>query len=119
MTDLSPDDLLALALPLAVEAGARLLATLADQRTIVSKTTGTDLVTEMDTWSESFLTAGILSARPDDSIQGEEGADQLGSSDVRWVLDPIDGTVNYIHGMPGWNVSVAAEVGGEVVAAVV
>ncbi|MCU1453335.1 MAG: inositol monophosphatase [Acidimicrobiales bacterium] len=117
--EVAPAELLALARPLAEACGARLLAGLADQRTIDTKSTMTDVVTEMDTWAESFLTAGILAARPDDSVQGEEGADQVGTSGVRWWLDPIDGTVNYVHGMPGWNVSVAAEVGGEIVAGVV
>ncbi|MCU1352872.1 MAG: inositol monophosphatase [Acidimicrobiales bacterium] len=119
MTAPTPTELLDLARPLAEQAGAHLLAGVADQRTIGTKTTGTDIVTEMDRWAETFLVTGLLAARPDDSVQGEEGADRQGTSGVRWWLDPIDGTVNYVHGMPGWNVSVAGEVDGEVVVGVV
>jgi myo-inositol-1(or 4)-monophosphatase len=84
-----------------------------------TKSSATDVVTEMDRASERLLVDRILSRRPDDGILGEEGADHLGSSGVRWVLDPIDGTVNYLYGLPSWAVSVAAEIDGITVVGVV
>ncbi|MEO6627973.1 MAG: inositol monophosphatase family protein [Aquihabitans sp.] len=113
-------ELLALAQPIAVEVGEHLEAALAGDRfAMTSKSTPTDLVTEFDTWAEAHITKAILSARPDDSIQGEEGADIAGSSDVTWSVDPIDGTVNFVHAIPGFCVSIAARVNGETVAGVV
>ena len=61
----------------------------------------------------------MLERRPDDAFLGEETGSATGSSGVRWVVDPIDGTVNYLYGLPEYSVSIAAEVGGEVVAGVV
>ena len=63
--------------------------------------------------------AAARSSRPDDAILGEEGDDHPGTSGVRWVVDPIDGTVNYLYGLPDCAVSVAAEVDGELVAGAV
>jgi myo-inositol-1(or 4)-monophosphatase len=77
------------------------------------------MVTEMDRASEELIVAGIRSHRPDDGIVGEEGADVGGTSGVRWLVDPIDGTTNYLYGHPGFAVSIAAEVDGEIVAGVV
>jgi myo-inositol-1(or 4)-monophosphatase len=57
--------------------------------------------------------------RPDDGFVGEEGSDLAGSTGVVWIADPIDGTVNYLYGLPHFAVSLAAEVDGEVVAGVV
>jgi len=119
MTDRLADELLAVARPLAESVGRRLVESLASARTIGTKSTSTDLVTEMDTWAEQRLTEGLLAARPDDGILGEEGADIAGTSGVVWSIDPIDGTVNFVHGMPGFNVSMGARVDGETVAAVV
>lgn len=84
-----------------------------------TKSSATDVVTEMDRASEALLVDRLLSQRPDDGILGEEGADHVGSTGVRWVIDPIDGTVNYLYGLPEWAVSVAAEIDGIVVAGVV
>ena len=61
----------------------------------------------------------LLGARPDDGLVGEEGDDLRGTSGVVWIVDPIDGTVNYLYGLPHFAVSIAAEVDGEVVAGVV
>jgi myo-inositol-1(or 4)-monophosphatase len=79
---------------------------------VSTKTTGTDMVTEMDRASEALITDGLLGPRPDDGILGEEGAHRVGSTGVRWVVDPLDGTTNYLYGFPGFNVSIAAEVDG-------
>lgn len=84
-----------------------------------TKSSAVDVVTEADRATEELLRRRLLAARPDDAILGEEGEDHAGSSGVRWVLDPIDGTVNYLYGLPDCAVSVAAEIGGEVVAGVV
>jgi myo-inositol-1(or 4)-monophosphatase len=86
---------------------------------IATKTTGTDMVTEMDRASEALIEAELLSARPTDGILGEEGADRTGTSGVRWVVDPLDGTTNYLYGFPGFNVSIAAEIDDHVVAGAV
>jgi myo-inositol-1(or 4)-monophosphatase len=61
----------------------------------------------------------LLGVRPDDGFVGEEGQDIVGSSGVSWVVDPIDGTVNYVYGLPHYAVSIAAERDGRVVAGVV
>ncbi len=84
-----------------------------------TKSSATDVVTEMDRRSEALLVDRILSRRPDDGIVGEEGSDHVGETGVRWILDPIDGTVNYLYGQPSWAVSVAAEIDGVIVVGVV
>jgi myo-inositol-1(or 4)-monophosphatase len=84
-----------------------------------TKTSAVDVVTEADRAVEALIRSRITAARPDDAILGEEGDDRPGTSGVRWVVDPIDGTVNYLYGLPDCAVSVAAEVEGEVVAGVV
>ena len=84
-----------------------------------TKTSVVDVVTEADRAVESLIREQIGAQRPDDAILGEEGDDQAGTSGVRWVVDPIDGTVNYLYGLPDCAVSVAAEVDGEVVAGAV
>ena len=84
-----------------------------------TKSSASDVVTEMDRRSEALLVDRILTARPDDGILGEEGADHVGETGIRWVIDPIDGTVNYLYGNPSWAVSVAAEIDGVTVVGVV
>lgn len=113
-------ELLALAEPIAVEVADHLRTSLAgDGPAISTKSTPTDLVTELDTWAEARITERISASRPDDAIQGEEGADVTGTSGVTWCVDPIDGTVNFVHGIPGFCVSIAAQVDGRTVAGVV
>ena len=73
----------------------------------------------MDTWAEAHITETLLAARPHDGVQGEEGADLVGTSGITWSVDPIDGTINYIHGLPGFCVSIAAQVDGRSIAGVV
>ncbi|KRF06949.1 hypothetical protein ASG88_18645 [Nocardioides sp. Soil777] len=84
-----------------------------------TKSSAVDVVTEADRAVEALVRRRILEQRPDDAILGEEGDDHPGTSGVRWVVDPIDGTVNYLYGLPDCAVSIAAEVGDEVVAGVV
>ena len=114
-----PADLLAVARPIAEAVAARLEASLGSELRISSKSTATDLVTEMDQWAEAHITEALLAARPDDSVLGEEGVDHVGSSGVSWSVDPIDGTINFIHGLPSFCVSIAAQVAGHSVAGVV
>ena len=84
-----------------------------------TKTSAVDVVTEADRAVEELIRTRLTEERPDDAVLGEEGDDRPGTSGVRWVVDPIDGTVNYLYGLPDCAVSVAAEVDGEVVAGVV
>src|SRR5215212_2374818 len=87
--------------------------------TVDVKSSPTDVVTAVDTATERLITGRLLAARPDDGLLGEEGAAREGSSGVRWVVDPIDGTVNFLYDLPAYAVSIAAEVDGAVVAGVV
>ncbi|TQK70777.1 inositol monophosphatase family protein [Nocardioides sp. SLBN-35] len=84
-----------------------------------TKSSDIDVVTAADRASEELIRRLVLEARPDDAFLGEEGDDLAGTSGVRWVVDPIDGTVNFLYGIPEYAVSIAAEVDGEVVAGVV
>ena len=114
------DELHDLAIAAAREAGALVLEGRRGQIEVAAtKSSATDVVTEMDRRSEALLVDRLLSQRPDDGVLGEEGAAHIGSTGVRWVLDPIDGTVNYLYGLPEWGVSVAAEIDGIVVVGVV
>jgi myo-inositol-1(or 4)-monophosphatase len=114
------DALRALAERVARAAGMLLLDGLGRTRAEVgTKSTGTDMVTEMDRASEALIERELLAARPDDGLLGEEGMSREGTSGVRWVVDPLDGTTNYLYGFPGFNVSIAAELDGDVVAGAV
>ena len=117
---ISADELLELALRTARDA-ARLIEAGAARGVEVSstKSSAVDVVTESDRSAELLIRRSLLEARPDDAVLGEEGDDQLGTSGVRWIVDPIDGTVNFLYGIPQYAVSIAAEVDGEVVAGVV
>lgn len=84
-----------------------------------TKSTATDMVSEVDRASEEHVVREILSARPADGVLGEEGASRDGTSGVRWVIDPLDGTTNYLYGLPVFAVSVAAEIDGTAVVGVV
>ncbi len=113
------DELLGLARDAAGRAGDMLVEALDRPRTVASKSTSTDLVTEMDRASEELIVSHILEHRPDDAILAEEGSDRTGTSGVRWVIDPVDGTTNYVYGHPGWGVSIGAELDGELAVGVV
>ena len=118
MSDLS-DELLALGVDLAAHAAALLLDRLDREHIVGTKSSPTDMVTDTDRAAEALIVAGIEAARPGDAVLGEEGADAVGTSGVRWVVDPIDGTTNYLYGLPGFAVSIAAELDGEAVVGVV
>jgi myo-inositol-1(or 4)-monophosphatase len=89
-----------------------------------TKTTITDVVTAADRAVEVLVRQQLLEGHPDDRVLGEEGGEGPQASEptadgVRWIVDPIDGTVNYVYGIPHYAVSIAAEVAGQVVAGVV
>lgn len=73
-----------------------------------TKSSATDVVTEMDRRSEQFLQRFLAQHRPGDGLLGEEGAHRRGTTGITWVVDPIDGTVNYLYQLPAYAVSVAA-----------
>lgn len=110
-----PDALLALAVDVARAAAALVARGRASAAEHVDvKSSPTDVVTAVDKASEELIAGRLLAARPDDGLLGEEGADRAGTSGVRWVVDPIDGTVNFLYGLAPYAVSIAAEVDGEV-----
>ena len=103
-----PEDLLELCLGVARQAGALLM----DRPTsfeVSSKSTAIDIATQMDRASEKFIVDSLLASRPHDGIIGEEGSSRQSTSGLTWVIDPVDGTVNYLYGIPGWNVSIAVK----------
>ena len=126
-----PEALLRIAVDAAGEAGRLLASWRGDERpeVIDTKSSPTDVVTEMDRRSEALITEWIRAIRPGDTVLGEEGGQTVGGSRgsaaagdrarVRWVVDPLDGTVNYLYGLPDWAVSIAAEVDGTILAGVV
>ena len=116
----SAADLLALAVETAREAG-RLIVSMRDRGVDVAdtKSSPVDVVTEADRACEKLILERLLGARPTDGFVGEEGDDVEGSSGIRWIVDPIDGTVNYLYGLPHYAVSIAAAQGDLVVAGVV
>ena len=99
---------------IAVEGGSRLTAS-----EIHVKGTPTDLVTETDRKVEAYLTGRIRERFPDHGIFGEESGETAGAGEYRWVIDPIDGTVNFIHGFPYYSISIALQKQGKTVAGVV
>ena len=84
-----------------------------------TKSTSTDVVTEIDTWAEGAIVEAITSRRPNDGFLGEEGSDTPGTTGVRWVIDPVDGTTNLLYDLSGYNVSIGAELNGETLAGAV
>jgi myo-inositol-1(or 4)-monophosphatase len=116
------DELLAIAVRIARDAaetaGRMRAVAITDVHT---KSTDTDVVTAADTAVERQVVSALRAERPGDGVLGEEYGDSAPPAPgaVRWILDPIDGTVNYLYGLPQYAVSLAAEVGGVVVAGVV
>ena len=123
----SAADLLDLAREIAVRASEFAL----DARRVgvsvaATKSSATDIVTAVDRDAETLIRSLILDARPDDGIVGEEDVAHIGTSGIDWVVDPIDGTVNFLYGIPAWAVSIAVvegaaggAVGGTTLAGVV
>jgi myo-inositol-1(or 4)-monophosphatase len=111
--------LLELACRAAVAAGRLLIGSGGRPRVVATKSSPTDVVTEADRAAEALVRELISAERPGDRILGEEGGETGSPGAVRWIVDPLDGTVNYLYGLPDWAVSVAAEVDGRVVAGAV
>ena len=84
-----------------------------------SKTTPTDTVTIVDKAAERVIINGLSAMRPDDRVVAEESGDSEHEGDVTWFVDPLDGTVNYLYGLPPYSVSIAAVVADQPVAGVV
>jgi myo-inositol-1(or 4)-monophosphatase len=103
-------------LPLAREAARAAASVLLAERPSVmaegpsaTKSSGTDPVTRADVAAQQVIAGVITRARPGDAIFGEEGLDRPGDSGWRWIVDPLDGTVNYLYGRDQWSVSIAVE----------
>jgi myo-inositol-1(or 4)-monophosphatase len=116
-----PAELAELARSVAREAAEMLADRHGTAAVVDTKSSPTDVVTQLDRAAEELIRRQILQARPGDAVLGEElgQTGQAAKGAVRWVVDPLDGTVNYLYGLPAWAVSVAAEVAGVVVAGVV
>jgi myo-inositol-1(or 4)-monophosphatase len=119
-------ELVATLLALAVELGEAAAALLAAGRgaeaagwVTGTKSSPTDHVTEVDRASEQLIVEGIRRGRPDDGILGEEGAAREGTSGVRWIIDPLDGTTNFVYDLPAYAVSIGVEHEGRTVVGVV
>ena len=138
MSEPAAGDLLELACSVAVAAGRLLLGRGGRATVVATKSSPTDVVTEADQAAEALIRERLGAARPGDRILGEEGGETRAGSGaggsgaggsgeggegrdngVRWIVDPLDGTVNYLYGLPDWAVSIAAEAGGTVVAGAV
>jgi myo-inositol-1(or 4)-monophosphatase len=114
-----PVALIELAEEIARAAGAQLRAAFETELRIETKSSPTDLVSEADVAAETLIRERLLAVRPDDGMLGEEGSDTRGSSGLRWIVDPLDGTTNFLFGIPQWGVSIAVEDGQGMLAGVV
>ena len=114
----APDELVALATRLA-RAAADVLRNRSADLDVDAKSTPTDVVTAMDKAAEAVILDGLLAARPGDAVISEESAERPGSTGVTWFVDPLDGTVNYLYGLPHFAVSIAAAVDEQLVCGVV
>jgi len=117
---MSPQGLREIAEAVAREAGRQLREAFAGPRVnVTAKSSPTDLVSEADHAAERLIRERLASARPGDGFLGEEGGDEQGTSGVRWIVDPLDGTINFLFGIPQWGVSIACEDGDGTIAGVV
>jgi len=87
--------------------------------TIETKSSRTDMVTNMDRWVEQTLVAAISESRPGDGFLGEEGTSRPSTTGITWVIDPIDGTTNFVYDLPGYSISVAATIAGASIVGIV
>lgn len=108
-------DPLDIASSLAREAGEFLCGGIGVPLDVMQKATRGDLVTAADRASEALIVKRIRAEFPADSILGEESGTYHGTSDARWIIDPLDGTTNYAHGYPMYCVSIAYERRGELI----
>ena len=102
--------LLEIAVDAAEAAGELLLGRFREPaRGIGRKSSTTDMVSDADRDAEALIRERLRRARPDDAILGEEHGEERGASGLRWVIDPLDGTTNFLFGLPQWCVSIACE----------
>ena len=117
---MSPQGLREIAEAVAREAGRQLREAFAGPRVnVTAKSSPTDLVSEADHAAERLIRERLASARPGDGFLGEEGGDEQGTTGVRWIVDPLDGTINFLFGSPQWSVSIACEDADGTIAGVV
>lgn len=107
------------AVEIAREAGAIILAHVGTPLGIVEKAQRADIVTRADRASETLIVERLRAAFPQATILGEEGGLSVGTSDERWIVDPLDGTTNFAHDYPLYCVSIGYERAGELVAAAI
>ena len=113
MTIAANTELLDLTRRIALEAGALAARRRAEGVEVAAtKSSAVDVVTLADREVEAFVRAAIADARPNDGFLGEESAGSTGGSGLNWIVDPIDGTVNYLYGIPQYAVSIAVVEGG-------
>ena len=105
-------ELLVLATAIAREAGAIARARFHEPRTITTKSSEIDLVTDVDHALDALIRTRILAARPADGLLTEENTAHAGTTGVRWVVDPLDGTTNYAHAFPCFSISIGVEADG-------
>jgi myo-inositol-1(or 4)-monophosphatase len=86
---------------------------------VAAKSSATDVVTEVDREAERVIVDAILAARPDDAVLGEEATRRDGTTGVRWIVDPLDGTTNYLYRYPAFAVSIGIEIDGALVAGLI
>jgi myo-inositol-1(or 4)-monophosphatase len=114
-----PLELRDLAVSLAQSAGRQLLTMRQSMLVTETKSSGSDWVSNADRAVEDRLVGMLTDTRPCDGILGEERTTRRSTSGLTWIIDPLDGTTNYLRGYPGWSVSVAVEAGGSPLAGAV
>lgn len=119
MSSTTPNDLRAIAAAVARQVGSEVVRRRRGDFSWTTKSSASDVVTEIDTWAEAEVVRLISEQRSDDGFLGEEGTSTTGTSGVRWVIDPVDGTTNLLYDLPGYSVSIAAEIDGVVLAGAV
>jgi myo-inositol-1(or 4)-monophosphatase len=107
------EELCAIAVDLASRAGEVHVRARSTELRFQTKRSATDLVSEVDREAERIIVEGLRARRPDDGILAEEGAAADGTSGVRWIIDPLDGTTNYVYGYPAFAASIAVEIDGQ------
>jgi myo-inositol-1(or 4)-monophosphatase len=112
------EELLSLARGLA-QAAADVLRSRPADLGVTTKSSPTDVVTVMDKAAERVILDRLARERPGDEILSEESGTAAGSSGIRWLVDPLDGTVNYLYALPNYSVSIGVEVDGVLTAGVV
>jgi myo-inositol-1(or 4)-monophosphatase len=118
-SDIEPGDLLDLALEAARAAGSMLRAKMGTHLNVELKGAHNDLVTDGDRASEALIAGAIRSRFPDHRILAEEGSTGGDASPYRWIIDPVDGTTNFAHGLPAFAVAIGVERAGMLQAGVV